>query len=391
MSTFSVLPMIRSDPARNSYGVSLHVSVPIHPPYGVAPPYHQDILPAQYHGSNEGNSSPYTNVRPDILNRDFRNEQMRNDGHNDFVNYEPSMFPEYPSTRSQYYDGSRLVHKPNYNTYQVSTYPSQHQYYTDPSIYNERIDYNDECGGPPPSQRFKYDPAISMLNNENIIEEPKINRWIENENFTIDIKRNAWAQFDYQEPIKQPPKYYRPSMGAGCKRKANDRPIVKTCGWQDEITESICNKSFDDVTMLASHLSNDHLGNGSSYRHVCHWIDCSRKHLPFKAKYKLVNHLRVHTGERPFRCEYPPCEKLFARSENLKIHSRVHTGEKPFQCPKCEKRFANSSDRKKHFHVHSESKPFQCPVQSCAKTYTHPSSLRKHIKRHEEEQGLSIL
>ena len=51
-----------------------------------------------------------------------------------------------------------------------------------------------------------------------------------------------------------------------------------------------------------------------------------------KAKYKLVNHMRVHSGEKPFKCDHPNCNKTFARTENLKIHKRTHTGDKPFKC-----------------------------------------------------------
>lgn len=55
-------------------------------------------------------------------------------------------------------------------------------------------------------------------------------------------------------------------------------------------------------------------------------------------------------------------------------------GEKPFKCEfdGCDRRFANSSDRKKHMHVHTSDKPYICKV--CDKSYTHPSSLRKHMK-----------
>ena len=33
-------------------------------------------------------------------------------------------------------------------------------------------------------------------------------------------------------------------------------------------------------------------------------------------------------------------------------------------------------------HVHNTSKPYYCTVRGCDKTYTHPSSLRKHLKAH---------
>lgn len=77
---------------------------------------------------------------------------------------------------------------------------------------------------------------------------------------------------------------------------------------------------------VVTHLTVDHVGGPEMAMHVCYWKDCSRQGKPFKAKYKLVNHIRVHTGEKPFPCPFPHCHKQFARSENLKIHKRTHTG-----------------------------------------------------------------
>ena len=160
------------------------------------------------------------------------------------------------------------------------------------------------------------------------------------------------------------------------------------CCWEN------CNQEFPQLESLVGHLDRDHTLAMDKY--VCQWKDCARSRKPFDARYKLITHLRCHTGEKPYRCEYPTCTRSFSRLENLKLHVRTHTGEKPYEChyEGCTKKFNNTSDRAKHMKTHITRKPYVCKYPGCGKSYTDPSSMRKHIKythklkeRQEEHRG----
>ncbi|XP_029423489.1 zinc finger protein GLIS3 isoform X2 [Nannospalax galili] len=154
------------------------------------------------------------------------------------------------------------------------------------------------------------------------------------------------------------------------------------CRWID------CSALYDQQEELVRHIEKVHIDQRKGEDFTCFWAGCPRRYKPFNARYKLLIHMRVHSGEKPNKCTFEGCKKAFSRLENLKIHLRSHTGEKPYLCqhPGCQKAFSNSSDRAKHQRTHLDTKPYACQIPGCTKRYTDPSSLRKHVKAHSSKE-----
>lgn len=140
-----------------------------------------------------------------------------------------------------------------------------------------------------------------------------------------------------QQLVTQFLEFYKPlnmamQRGGGdaflrCSRQNLKHELV--CKWtdgQEGTGKPPCARNFGTMYELVTHVTVEHVGGPEHSDYVCFWENCPRDRKPFKAKYKLVNHVRVHTGEKPFPCPFHGCEKVFARSENLKIHKRTHTG-----------------------------------------------------------------
>ncbi|KAG9510137.1 Zinc finger protein, partial [Fragariocoptes setiger] len=81
-------------------------------------------------------------------------------------------------------------------------------------------------------------------------------------------------------------------------------------------------------------------GSQSGSPITCHF--CKRA---FPREKSLQAHMRIHTGERPYRCNHPGCYKAFVQSGQLRTHQRLHTGEKPFRCNyvTCKNRFTHAN------------------------------------------------
>ncbi|CAH2322815.1 zinc finger Pegasus [Pelobates cultripes] len=75
-------------------------------------------------------------------------------------------------------------------------------------------------------------------------------------------------------------------------------------------------------------------------------LKCRYCNYASKGTARLIEHIRIHTGEKPHRCHLCPFASAYER--HLEAHMRSHTGEKPYKCELCSFRCSDRSNLSHH-------------------------------------------
>ena len=96
----------------------------------------------------------------------------------------------------------------------------------------------------------------------------------------------------------------------------------QVCRWID------CSAAYEQQEELVRHIEKVHIDQRKGEDFTCFWAGCIRRYKPFNARYKLLIHMRVHSGEKPNKCmvsHHEPVKWSTYHSPNTTVMYIHHT------------------------------------------------------------------
>ncbi|XP_046385909.1 zinc finger protein 37-like [Ischnura elegans] len=137
-----------------------------------------------------------------------------------------------------------------------------------------------------------------------------------------------------------------------------DKYVCEECGFQTFRANN-----------LRVHIRMVHRGEFDN--HVC---PVCNAHV--KQRSAFLEHMRAHTGERPFQCKL--CPSSFACPARLTVHINSVHAPRSFPCDKCSKVFQTKHHLLRHRIIHTNERPFACPF--CMYACNTQGNMSKHVR-----------
>lgn len=132
----------------------------------------------------------------------------------------------------------------------------------------------------------------------------------------------------------------------------NDLALRTPDAFAQLLTCPYCDRGYKRLTSLKEHIKYRHEKNDESF-------PCPLCSDTFAYRTQYERHMATHKpardqpqllnegpGNRKFKCT--ECGKAFKYKHHLKEHLRIHSGEKPYECSNCKKRFSHSGSYSSH-------------------------------------------